>query len=101
MSDNHEWARKLTHKIVEHTKHLSVSNAAFCVLANESDLLNTMAEAIQCADEQLCELAKSIKTSRANLKKVEEKITEAQQYYEARQRHLVDEQTEAAQGQTR
>lgn len=93
MPDKHEWARRLTHKIVKYTERMSVSNAAFCVLTQESDLLATMAEAIQSAEGQLRETAVLIRNARAGLKEIKAKIEEAQHFYEARQRELMEDKS--------
>ena len=90
MADKHEWARQLTHKIEEYAKRMSVGNAAFCVLTQESDLLDTMADAIQSSEEQLREVERSLKTAREGLREAKEKITEARHFYEARQRGLIE-----------
>lgn len=88
MADNHEWARKLSIKIDEYSKRLSTGNAAFVVLAQESDLLNAMAEAIDCAEMTLREVQKSLKEIRSNLREAEEKVGAAQHRYEARMKGL-------------
>lgn len=90
--DKNEWARRLTHKIEDYAKRMSVANAAFCVLTQESDLLATMADAIQSSEDELREAAKAINTAREGLKEAKEKIADAQHFYEARQRGLVEEQ---------